>query len=228
MSDTVMSRRVKTLRKAYEQASADVRELHISVSRGNTKLGSIPSLSLLPVVDCGNCAACRHSCYDLRSDMIYKQSIMSRAINSAILHADPDRYWRELDCWLTLYYPRAFRFHVGGDITDSSYFQNMVDIAKRHADIHFLVFTKMFRIVNSYCNGGGSIPGNLHVVFSGWPGLAMPNPHNFPTAHPIFDGGLTTAPDGAQLCKGNCTRCLSACSMCWNMKPGDAVVFPAH
>lgn len=228
MSNTVLARRTKTIRTAYGKALADVRGLHISVSSGNSKLGVIPSISLMPVIDCGNCAACRKSCYDLRSDLIYKQTIWSRAANSAILHADPERYWRELDAWLTLYYPRAFRYHVGGDIIDNDYLRHMVDIAHKHSDIQFLVFTKMFRVVNAYCNGGNEIPGNLHIVFSGWPGLPMCNPHNFPTAHPIFADGETSAPDGARLCTGNCTACLSSKTMCWTLNRGEAVVFPAH
>ncbi len=224
----MFARRIKKLREAYLKACADVRGLHISVSAGNIKLGAIPSISLLPVLDCGNCAACRRSCYDLRSDLIYKQSVMSRATNSAILHSDPERYWREIDAWLTLNYPRAFRYHVGGDITDGDYLRHMVHIALRHPDIQFLAFTKMFRVVNAYRNGGNIIPANLRIVFSGWTNLPMCNPYAFPEAHPLFSDGQTTAPDGARLCKGNCTECLSAKSMCWSMSPGDAVVFPAH
>ena len=69
-----MKTRLSKAQAAYEYAVENVSDLHVKISDGNTKLGAIPSVSLIPVMDCGNCAICAKSCYDLRNDMIYKEA----------------------------------------------------------------------------------------------------------------------------------------------------------
>lgn len=110
-----MKTRLSKAQAAYENAVENVSDLHVKISDGNNKLGAIPSVSLIPVMDCGNCAICAKSCYDLRNDFIYKEVIKTRAINSAIYHEDPERFFKEIDDYLNYRYPRAFRFHIGGD-----------------------------------------------------------------------------------------------------------------
>lgn len=65
-----MKTRLSKAQAAYEDAVENASDLHVKISEGNTKLGAIPSVSLIPVMDCGNCAICAKSCYDLRNDMI--------------------------------------------------------------------------------------------------------------------------------------------------------------
>lgn len=141
-----MNTRLSKAQAAYENALENVSDLHVKISDGNTKLGAIPSVSLIPVMDCGNCSICSKSCYDLRNDMIYKEVIKTRAINSAIYHEDPERYFKEIDGYLDYRFPRAFRFHIGGDIQDKWYLDKMCEIARKHKDTKFLAFTKMFDV----------------------------------------------------------------------------------
>lgn len=222
-----MARRIAKAQAAYDDAVGNVDNLHVSISDGNIKLGAIPSVSLIPVMDCGNCGLCSKSCYDLRNDLIYKGVIKSRATNSAILHEDPERYFKEIDGYINYRFPRAFRFHVGGDIKDEWYLGKMCEIARNHPETKFLTFTKMFKVCNGYLDKGNVIPENLHILFSGWLGLDMPNPHGFPEAHPIFENG-TSAPEGTMLCSGNCTECLKEDRLCWEIGKGQAVGFLAH
>lgn len=170
-----MKTRLSKAQAAYENAVENVSDLHVKISEGNNKLGAIPSVSLIPVMDCGNCAICAKSCYDLRNDMIYKEVIKTRAINSAILHEDPERYFKEIDGYLDYRFPRAFRFHIGGDIQNKWYLDKMCDIARKHKDTKFLAFTKMFDVCNEYLDEGNVIPENMHILFSGWLGLKMDN-----------------------------------------------------
>lgn len=220
-------KRVAALKETRNQI-ANVDELHVYISVGNVKMGAIPSISLLPVLDCGNCKACKLACYDLRHDVIYKTVQNTRARNSAIYAANPQRYFSEVDAWLTMQQPKGFRWHVGGDIKDAGYFRNMVAIAEKHPNTQFIAFTKMFQLVNEYLDGGNKIPDNLNVLFSCWVGQEIDNPYNLPTTHPIFPDGTTTAGDGAQLCTGNCTECLQEKRLCWHAKTGDQIVFIAH
>lgn len=162
-----MKTRLSKAQAAYENALENVSDLHVKISDGNTKLGAIPSVSLIPVMDCGNCSICSKSCYDLRNDMIYKEVIKTRAINSAIYHEDPERYFKEIDGYLDYRFPRAFRFHIGGDIQDKWYLDKMCEIARKHKDTKFLAFTKMFDVCNEYLDEGNVIPENMHILFSG-------------------------------------------------------------
>lgn len=73
-----MKTRLSKAQAAYENAVENVSDLHVKISDGNNKLGAIPSVSLIPVMDCGNCAICAKSCYDLRNDFIYKEVIKTR------------------------------------------------------------------------------------------------------------------------------------------------------
>ena len=158
-----MESRLTKVQTAYENAVENVSDLHVKISEGNSKLGAIPSVSLIPVMDCGNCAICAKSCYDLRNDLIYKEVIKTRAINSAIYHEDPERYFKEIDGYLDYRYPRAFRFHIGGDIQDKWYLDKMCEIARKHKDTKFLAFTKMFDVCNEYLDEGNVSPGR-HVT----------------------------------------------------------------
>ena len=45
--------------------------------------------------------------------------------------------------------------------------------------------------------------------------------------HPIIDG-VTSAPDGAKYCTGNCTECYKEDRMCWTMGKGESILFAAH
>ena len=227
-SNAGYTKRLALLKKFRDEALANIDNLHVSVSVENSKMGAIPSVSLLPVFDCGNCRMCSHGCYDLRHDCYTKETNASRARNSVLVEHAPERFWRELRAWITLHYPRAFRFHVGGDIKNADYLRNMCRLAEEFPDIKFLAFTKMFDVVNKEVDEGLVIPSNFHLVFSGWPGLVMHNPHHFSTSHPLFADGATTAPDGAKLCTGNCTECLRSEGGCWSLGPDEAVVFPAH
>lgn len=227
MSDESKSKRIERIKAEYENCLKTVSDLHVKFSDGNRKTGLIPSVSLIPIVDCANCKACAKSCYDFKNDMIYPTAIHARCVNSAILKTDRVRYFKEISNFIAANYPRAFRWHIGGDIKDTDYFDNMCKIAREFHDVKFLAFTKLFTVINEYVNDGNEVPENLHVLFSGWRGQKMPNPHNFPTAHPIFQDG-TSAPDGTMLCTGNCSECLKENRLCWNLKPGEAVGFIAH
>ena len=123
---------------------------------------------------------------------------------------------------------RFFRFHVSGDIPDSVYFEHMIDIAERNRHCEILCFTKKFDIVNQHLDMGGTIPKNLHIIFSAWRGLDMDNPYLLPEAHVRFRDGYTTAGANAKECGNNCTECAITDGGCWTLKEGEQVVFNEH
>ena len=208
--------------------------LSVRFSTSNRKTGAaVPSVSLIPVADCGNCASCARGCYDVRHDCIYPSVRDSRAINSAILRTDRGRYFDAVRRFVRL--QRFFRWHVGGDLVDADYFSNVVAVAVDVPGCDFLIFTKRFNVVNSFIDGGGVIPSNLHVIFSDWRGQKMDNPYNLPVSSPVWHdkdgreierGPHCTA--AAVWCPGSCEDCAACGGGCWGLKSGETVLFAAH
>lgn len=205
--------------------SLDITDLHIKLSYGNRKTGSlVPSISTIPIADCGaNCSCCAKGCYAVRNVACYDASRKMMAQNSAIARGDLPRYFREIDA--AVKFIRFFRYHVAGDITCPAYLTGMVDVAIKNPHCQFLCFTKQFRIVNDYLGDHAEgLPENLHIIFSEWRGLTVPNPYNLPTSRPLWNGETA---EGI-MCNGNCSECAAFNCGCWSLKKGERVLFEAH
>ena len=192
-----VSKRVKQMVDFRDQV--DVENAHVKFSYDNRKTGAlVPSVSLIPVADCGHCAVCARGCYDVRNVCFQKTVQKARANNSAILQNDPGKYWREIE--ERVKHLRFFRYHVGGDIKDFSYFSNMVGIAVRNPHCEFLVFTKMYHIVNDFISYVGGADGTR--------------------------GEHCT--DDVIMCEGDCSACAEVGGGCWGAKRGQTILFEAH
>lgn len=198
----------------------------VKISPGNSKLGSIPSVSLPAGFTCRKDCDCFKKCYAQKLERL-RPSVRSAYLhNFTVLQDSPEIYWREVEASIMM--SRFFRFHVSGDIPDNVYFAHMIEIADRNPHCELLCFTKRYDIVNEHLDFGGKIPNNLHIIFSGWVGLEMDNPHLLPEAHVRYKDGTTTAKPEAKECGGNCTDCLLTEGGCWSLEPGEQVVFNEH
>ena len=197
----------------------------LSISKGNSKLGAIPSVSLPAVKTCRACG-CAEKCYAKKLERIRPSVAKAYQRNLEVLQSDPDAYWREVEGAIMM--SRYFRFHVSGDIPDEGYFQKMVEVSGRNLHCQILCFTKRFDIVNHALYTGVSLPSNLHMIFSGWKGLEMDNPFHLPEAHVKYRDGTTTAREDAVPCGGNCTTCAITGEGCWTLEHGQQVVFKEH
>lgn len=200
--------------------------MQVSISEGNSKMGKITSVSLPSVVTCRRDCACCKKCYARRIEARRRVVRDAYQRNLEILTCDPDTYWREVEAAIML--NSFFRFHVSGDIPNMDYLEHMVDIADLNPHCQILCFTKRYEMVNDFLKGGRTIPENLHLVFSAWKGLEMPNPYNLPEAHVLYRDGTTTARPDAHPCGGNCTTCAITSGGCWVLKNGEQVVFHEH
>lgn len=198
---------------------------HVSISNGNIKMGAIPSVSLPSITTCRQCE-CNQKCYAAKLERLRPSVRKAYANNLALLQEEPDTYWREVEAAIMM--SRFFRFHVSGDIPDMSYLVRMVGVASRQPHCQILCFTKKFELVNELLDSGAVLPANLHMIFSGWHGLVMQNPHNLPEAHVQFRDGTTTARPAALPCSENCAECAKTDGGCWTLKNGDQVVFHEH
>lgn len=199
----------------------------ISISKGNSKLGQIPSVSLPAVKTCRVCD-CARICYAKKLERLRPTVRKAYQRNLDALIESPDVYWREVEAAIMM--SRFFRFHVSGDIPYYDYLVKMMEIAGRNPHCQILCFTKRYEFVNHFVDScpGQEVPSNLHIIFSDWPGTEMPNPHHFPVAYVRFRDGFTQAPSDAQECGGNCTECACTEGGCWNLKRGESVVFNEH
>lgn len=217
---------VKEVRNEVEKR--DVSKLHVKLQRGNAKTGTnCYTVSLLPVIDCTNCSKCKHDCYDLKSDLIYKQVKEDRAKNSVIHEKDPERYWNEIDIQVKANYIEYLRINVGGDLNDNDFY-HVATLGINNPKCHFLFFTKNYKGINKFLEEN-KFPPNVHPIMSAWKETVMDNPYNLPESHVLYKDGSTTAPEyGAYYCKGNCSGCAYEGSGCWNLKENQHVVFTYH
>jgi hypothetical protein len=204
-------------------------ELHVSISRGNSKMGAVPSISLPPVKTCSPEAVkfCGRKCY-VKRYVMRRQKTVGAAYerNLYILQNDPEKFWREVNAAIAM--TTHFRFGVSGDIPDTAYLMGMFAAAQHNPHCQILCFTKQYKIVNAHLSRFCTLPDNLHIIFSAWKGLPMDNPYNLPEAHVFYRDGTTTAKDGARYCSGNCYECALTEANCWSLKEGEQIIFKEH
>ena len=196
----------------------------VSISKGNTKMGAIPSVSLPACVTCNPSAPCFKKCYARR--LAARRATVRDAYqrNLDILSTDPASYWLQVKAAAIT--TRFFRYHVSGDIPNIDYLYNMVKIAEELPNTNFLAFTKQYTIVNEFLNAGYKIPQNLKILFSNWGAWKCENPHNVPVCEIVLKGS-EPAQDW-KICGGNCTLCACRGMGCWELKNGETIAIYEH
>lgn len=200
------------------------KQLKVSISPGNTKLGAIPSVSLPSCITCNPDAPCFKKCYAARIERRYKQSKAAYGTNLNILANDPGAYWLQVKAAAMV--SRFFRYHVSGDIPNAEYLHNMITLSEELPNTNFLAFTKQYYIVNEYLNNGGTIPKNLKIIFSNWGAWKCENPYNLPVCEIIFKN--TVPSEHWKICGGNCTTCACQGIGCWELKNNETIAIYEH
>lgn len=210
----------------------------ITISKGNSKLGSVPSFSLTPIKTCTNCTSCAKKCYAAKLARFRKVVRDSWEANTEAAKTAEGREQIRLFVNYTCLNARFFRWHVAGDIISAAYFEEVIiRCARENPGTRFLLFTKAYNIVNDYneldemaaenCEKGGHWPENLQIIFSGWGDLLRPNnPYGFPESDILFKGQDDSHAE--KICGGNCTECNMRGVGCWELKPGETIYFREH
>lgn len=199
------------------------KENTISISKGNSKMGFIPSVSLPPIVTCAANCTCAKKCYAAKLYRIYPSVRKAYQKNLDILKNDMDNYFIQVKAAAMI--SKYFRYHVSGDIPDMNYLDRMVKLAEELPGTTFLAFTKQYNFINNFLQYA-EIPSNLKIIFSAWPGMPMENPNNLPVANVIFKG--QTPADDWKICGGNCSECACRGVGCWELKKGETIAFYEH
>lgn len=198
--------------------------LKVSISKGNRKMGLIPSVSLPPVITCKHCETCAHKCYAAKLARIYKTTRDAWQRNYKILCEDRNAYFDQVTAAAMI--SGYFRFHVSGDIIDQDYLDRMCKTARKCKNTRFLAFTKNYEDVNAYFETHKK-PANLQIIFSlPFTGARIDNPHNLPTAAVILRGSEPAK--NWKICGGNCSECACRGVGCWELKKGETIAFYEH
>ena len=198
--------------------------LKVSISKGNRKMGAIPSVSLPPIITCKHCESCARKCYAAKLARIYKTTREAWNRNYKILLENRKFYFDQVTAAAMI--SGFFRFHVSGDIVDVDYLDNMCKTARKCKNTRFLAFTKNYEDVNNYFETHKK-PRNLQLIFSlPFDGAMIENPHNMPTAAVIFKGNEPKS--DYKICGGNCTDCACRGVGCWELKKGETIAFYEH
>lgn len=198
------------------------------VSTTVSKLGKhIGTVNLPPAFTCRKGAPCVKGCYAREGRFSFSNVKTSLQRNYDAYKKDPAKFFAVIEAQLLRNSFAYFRWHSSGDIPDERYLEGMCELANKHPEIKFLCFTKQYEIVNTYLDSHEK-PDNLILVLSNWGEFICDNPHNLPTAWVRFKTKPCNIPENARECNGNCADCIITEDSCWDMKPGDAVVFNYH
>ena len=196
--------------------------MKLTISPGNSKLGKIPNISLTPIVSCRPGVPCAKKCYALKAFRMYPNTVKAWNGNLEAYKENSEAYFYQIHKWLTKKEPEYFRWHVGGDIPDEQYWYSMIQMARVHPMVKFLVFTKYYELDFSY------VPDNMSVVLSMWPGYKLPELGTSGSILPrawCQDKTEDRIPVGAIECPGHC----DTCGACWGLaKKKLDVVFNLH
>jgi len=203
--------------------------MKLSLPDGNSKMGKVLHVNLPPKRMCTNQPCFKRGCYSKKAYRLYPN--VRKAWNDTweLLMKDRDRYFREILDAIRRKEPDVFRWHSAGDIPDADYLRRMFALAHVSPGTKFMAFTKQYEILEETVNKRLSFwrPGNLTIVVSAWPRLPMPPylKRSYPTAwvRDELDPDKRI-PKAAVQCSGQCDTCLK----CWNLKPGESVVFDKH
>ena len=78
----------------------------VKISKGNSKLGAIPSVSLPSIKTCRNCA-CQEKCYAQKLERLRPAVRNAYQHNLEVWLKDPETYWREVEASIMM--SRFFR-----------------------------------------------------------------------------------------------------------------------
>lgn len=200
---------------------------HVHISYHVSKLGvDIPSVNLPVGCTCRKDAPCFRKCYARRGRFSFQRNKAHLNNNLEMWSINPEQY--EYEVGIAAFFHGYFRWHSTGDIPDTEYLEMMVRVAKDKPNTKFLAFTKKYELVNAWLDANGALPVNLTIVFSAWGDFIPDNPYNLPVAYIRFRKEAAFIPEHARECPSYCGNCVASGMSCWDLKPGEAVVFDEH
>ena len=209
-------------------------EWRITISKGNRKMGNIPSFSVYPLKTCTKeaCYSCgKNGCYAVKLARIYKNVADSWMENTMAVVYDIQRVYHEIYAYIKKHNCEYFRYDVAGDFFSELYFKMTCELASDFPATRFLAFTKQYDVILNYIAGNGPIPANFSLIVSApWDKQEAETNKAFITLSRMFPVAYTFKDvfefDGnTMLCPGNCIECTE----CFYLRDiGFNVAFKKH
>ena len=140
---------------------------------GNTKLGAEGCQGT-----CGsNCSGCwnadnwkKSSCYVAKSYYRYPQTVIPAHVrNTLAMRTDMTGTFDALDKQLTRAKIKLpVRLHSSGELESVEELRGWCELAKKHTDRPFYVYTKAYDVVNGLLGSGYELPENMWINISIW------------------------------------------------------------
>lgn len=217
----------------------------VSISESNSKMGNIPSFSLLPCVTCREDAPCKNGCYAVRISKLRPLVSKTYFDNTQMAQSNLDSVKNAIEGWIAYRHPQFFRIHVAGDFFSLAYFNMWLTIARRNPDTLFFTFTKQWPIIREWASTHRVLPSNMSIILSAWipvgdPSVWMPQEdlmRSFPCAWIVRENRMeedvraiaSAIPfkrmKKIQKCEGHCETCGRCCHL---RKVNGDVLFYYH
>jgi len=194
--------------------------MQIKISKKNSKIGSVPNLSLTPGASCVPGIPCfTDGCYAKNAYLRFPNVKKAWDANLKFYEDNSEKFFDEFNTWLRKNKPERFRLFVGGDFPGPAFYYMLEGLASGHPDTSFLVFTKRYE----YDYSGK--PDNLQVVLSTWPGVPLPTNTDLPWAW-LEEDARRRKSYPHFVCPGGCQDCGHSC---WDKLDSKThVTFPRH
>jgi hypothetical protein len=182
--------------------------IQLHISKGNSKIGGVPSISFPPHVTCAPGVPCRKLCYAYRLSRIRKSVQAAWNRNLVLWNEDKKGFERQLTVFLETTLSRYFRWFVAGDIPDKAFLALMARAAFAFPEIKFMAYTKRWREWRQV--GWPSQLRNLVVRHSLWPAEGWDAPRDGLPFSAMIPKGADIIP-GTVECPGECGPCGYKC-----------------
>ena len=114
------------------------------MSAGNSKLDkSILIFDLLAVVTCRNCKSCAATCYALKSQRMYANTLLKRSLNTWLAMQDLDFLFQCIENQIRNSRKRVVRIHSSGDFFAQIYINKWCELIEKFPNVKFYAYTKV-------------------------------------------------------------------------------------
>ena len=183
-------------------------DLYVSIGTGNRKIGLIPSWSLPQGETCNPRLRryCSNSCYANKIKRLFPNVWDMWQHNLWMLENHPVLTEMLIQKYLYTALPQVMRLHVAGDFYSKDYLAMWKRIAENTSGTVFYGYSKMDGIDHA------TLPPNLRILRSQWPGMPAPRQRNVKRNCWVQDGTEKRIPKNAIKCCGDCPKCGFKCA----------------
>ena len=117
------------------------------MAAGNSKLDkSILIFDLLAVTTCRNCRSCAASCYALKAQRMYANTLLKRSLNTWLAMQDLDFLFQCIENQIRNSRKTVVRIHSSGDFFAQIYINKWAELIAKFPNIRFYAYTKVDHI----------------------------------------------------------------------------------